>query len=127
MRPFIQFDVHLKPDKNQTEQLVAALSEQNLDGAILKINYHVPTDKKDMVDLQAVQRACATAQYVVGIIPIKNIQTRERRSDLEVTMDFSTLLGAYLATKPELKDKKDTLIEKASLLYEETRLFLKEN
>jgi len=127
MRPFIQLDVHLEPDKNQTEQLVAALNKHNLDGAIIKINYHVPKDKKDVVDLQAVQRACATAQYVVGIIPITTIQTRERRSDLQVTMDFSTLLGAYLATKPELKDKKDKLIEKASLLYEETRLSQKEN
>ena len=126
-RPFIQLDVKLKADKNQTEQMLDALKKHDLQGAIIKIKYHVPDDKQDFVDLQAIQKACEQAQYVVGIIPIKNIQMRERRSDLHVDMAFEKLLGAYLDTKPELKEKKKQLIKKASLLYEETRLKQKEN
>ena len=126
-RKFVQVEVKLQPDKDQTEQLLAALEKENLKGAIVKIKYHVPKDKKDRIDLQAIGRACLQAHYVVGIIPIKNVQIRERRSDLKVDMDFATLLGAYLDTKPELKEKKEKLIEKASLLFEKTRPSQKES
>jgi len=74
-----------------------------------------------MVDLQKIGQACSKTMHIVGIIPVIQTQTREQRSDLKVSMDFETLLGAYLDTKPDLKNKKKKLIEKAILLYEEAR------
>jgi len=121
-RPFIQIDVKLKPDKNQTEQLLEQLKKHNLSDAIVKIKYHVPEGKNDFVDLQTVQRACEHAHYLVGIIPIRPVLIRERRTNLQVDMEFEKLLGAYLDTKPELKEKKEILIKKASLLFEQTKL-----
>lgn len=125
-RPFVQVDLKLKPNVNQTEQLLDELQKHGLEGAIVKIKYHVPEGKKDLVDLQAVQKMCQKAHQLVGIIPIKNIKLRERRSDLHVDMDFTKLLGAYFDTKPELKEKKEILIKKAALLYEETQIKIKE-
>lgn len=125
-RNFIQIEVKLKPDKNQTEQLLAELKKHDLTDAVVKIKYHVPENKKDFVDLQAIQRECETAQYIVGIIPIRSVHIRERRSDLHVDMSFEKLLGAYLDTKPELKEKKEKLIKKASLLLQETKLSKKQ-
>jgi len=40
---------------------------------------------------------------------------------MKVDMDLPTLLGTYFLSKPELKDKKDQLIEKAMDLYEESQ------
>jgi len=125
-RPFLQIDHHLKADKNQTEQLLDELKKHNLEGAIIKIKYHVPDETKDTVDLQKIQRACESTQHLVGIIPIRNLQLRERRTDLKVDMDFQHLLGAYLDTKPELKEKKKKLLEKAALLFEEIKQSQKE-
>jgi len=121
-RKFIQLEVKLKPDQNQTEQILQELKKHDLTGAIVKIKYHVPAEKNDFVDLQAVQRACEHAQYLVGIIPIRTTQVRERRTDVQVDMEFEKLLGAYLDTKPELKEKKEMLIKKASQLFEQTKL-----
>ena len=87
-RPFIQLEVKLKPDANQTEQILTELGKKDVTGAVVKIIYHLPSGKKDDVDLKAIQRACADAMYVVGIIPVQKIITRERRAAMKVTMSL---------------------------------------
>jgi DNA repair protein SbcD/Mre11 len=121
-RPFVQIECILRTDKNQTDQLLDELKKHKIENAIVKIKYHVPEERKDHVDPQIIQQACSCAHHLASIIPIKKIQLRERRSDLKVDMDFTTLLGAYLDTKPELKEKKARLLEKASLLFEQTKM-----
>jgi len=119
-RPFIQIELELEAGKPQTDQLLAALKKYVLTDAIVKIIYHVPTHQKDTVDLKAIQQACADAMYIVGIIPIRQSASRERRiGAVKITMELPALLGAYFDGKPELKDKKDTLIAKAIQLLKE--------
>ncbi len=119
-RSFIQIEVHLKPGINQTDQILEALKQHNLTDAIVKIVYHIPLGKKDFVDLKSIQYACAHAMELIGVIPIHTIEPRENRGcALKVNMDLSTLLQTYFATKPELADKKDDLIEKTLLLWQE--------
>lgn len=119
-RPFIQIEVKLSPDKPQTEQILTEISKHPIKDAVLKILYHIPAEKKDAVDLKAIQRACAPAMYIAGIIPIRKITSRERRTgSMKVDMDLSTLLDVYFNTKPELQEKKSELIEKALLLAQE--------
>jgi len=126
-RPFIQLDITLKAKEDQTTQVIAAINKQDLKGAIVKIIYHIPTEEKDTVNLQTIQQACSKAMHVVSVTPVQKIQTREKRSDLKISMDFTTLLGAYLDTKPDLKKKKEQLIKKASLLYEQSIELQNEN
>jgi exonuclease SbcD len=118
-RPFVQIDVALIRGKNQTEQIVAEIERRDIKDAIVKIVYRLPDDALDVVDLNAVQRACLSALHVVGIIPIKKQSVREQRTGLKVTMDFSTLLKMYFDNKPELADQKDRLIKKATKLFDE--------
>ncbi len=88
---------------------------------MIKIIYHIPAGRKDTVDIKAVERACSSAMYLVGIIPIRKPDSRDRRASMKVDMDLPTLLGTYFLSKPELKDKKDELIEKAMDLYVESQ------
>jgi len=118
-RPFIQIEVKLEATKNQTEQMLDALKKHDIKDAVVKILYHVPAGKKDHVDLQAVQKACADAIHLVGIIPVRQPITRERRTTLKVDMDLATLLNTYFATRDDLQDKKDELIEKTLQLVQE--------
>ncbi len=114
-RPFIQIDARITED-DQTEQLLNELKKHVLTNAIVKILYHLPSNTKDRVDLGTIQKACGDAWYVVGIIPVRALETRERRAALKVDMDIEHLLTAYFDTKPELKANKKTLIEKALTL-----------
>ncbi len=119
-RPFVQIEVHLTSNEPQTEQILKILKKHTIKDAILKILYHVPTGKKDTVDLKIIQRACLDAMCIVGIIPIRTPITRERRiGAMKVNMDLSTLLNTYFDTKPELKNRKKDLIEKTLLLWDE--------
>ena len=117
-RPFIQVDVKLNPeDDNQTEQVLKALEKHTLDNAVVKIVYHVPENKTDTVTIGAIERACSNAHYLVGIIPIHNVTSREKRRGLKAEMDLATLLNSYFEEKPTYKQKKKLLTQKAMELY----------
>ena len=118
-RPFIQIEVFLNNMDNQTEQIIEKVATYNIKNCILKILYNLPTDKKDRVDLNAVQQACSSAWYIVGIIPRRIFTARERRLSLKINMDLNKLLEAYFSNKTELKANKDNLIKKALLLESE--------
>lgn len=107
--------------ESQTESLINEIKKHNVKDAVIKILYHIPPGTKDEVDLRAIQRACADAMFVVGIIPIRQAEGRERRiGAATMNMDLKCLLHAYFENKPELKDKVDGLIEKALMLQEES-------
>ncbi|MGE0009248.1 MAG: exonuclease SbcCD subunit D [Candidatus Babeliales bacterium] len=119
MRPFLQITCKLALEGDQTEQVIKAISEHDITDAVVKIVYHVPIERRDMVDLQAVQRACEKALYVVGIIPVMQFKVRERRPAIKVDMDLKTLLATYFKDKPELCERSSELIEKALMLQQE--------
>lgn len=121
MRPFIQLEVHLQPGSDQTEQILSELEQHDITDAVVKILYHLPPGKKDTVDIKAIERACSSAMYLVSIIPIRKPDVRDRRASMKVDMDLQTLLTTYFLSKPEYKDKKDILVEKALQLYEEAQ------
>lgn len=118
-RPFIQVEVTLNSQEQHTEQIITALERHTLTDAIVKIIYHVPPGTKDGVDTNHLQRACRDAWYLVGIFPVHTPVTRERRTTMKVDMDLKTLLTTYFDSKPELRDQKDSLIEKALALQDD--------
>lgn len=119
MRPFIQIEVKLDPDnQDHTQQILDALKKHSLKGAVLKLLYHVPAGQKDTVSIQEIERACLEAHYIVGIIPLREHSSREKRVGLKVDMDLATLLDNYFENKPELKEQKAGLIKKTLELYE---------
>lgn len=120
-RPFIQLEIKLNADADQTEQIIAQLSEYAITDAVIKILYHVPEGKKDLVDLPTVQRACAQAMHLVGIIPIRKQEERTRRTTLKVTMDLPTLLDRYFEGKKEHPEKKAELIQMALQLEDQLK------
>lgn len=120
-RPFIQIEVILDTERNQTDQIIDAIKKHVITGAVIKILYTVPPDRKDFVDLKVLQKFLASAMFIVGIIPIRIQQPRERRAAMKVSMDLPTLLDTYFESKTEWKAKKDDLIKKAILLFEESK------
>ena len=118
-RPFVQVEVHLKKnEKTHTQQIIDALQRHSLDSAIVKIVYHVETDMKDEVNIPAIQRACAQAHELVGIVPVHQPKSRTCRTALDVDMDLAKLLDAYFTSKNEEPLKKARLISRALELKE---------
>jgi exonuclease SbcD len=118
-RPFIQIDVPLVSGISQTDQIIDAIKKHNIHNAIVKIVYHIPPGKKDLVDLKPIEYACQNALDLIGVIPIHTFKMREKRNcALKVTMDLPELLETYFATKPELATKQSDLIEKTLTLWQ---------
>lgn len=122
MRPFIQIEAHINNASDQTEQLIRQIKQYPIDNAIIKITYYPPDNAKDTVNIREVQTACNNCTYLVGIIPIRSHVRREARAALKVDMDLETLLDSYFESKPQLKPKKQKLVEQALLLYEESKI-----
>ncbi len=118
-RPFLQIDVQLNETENQTEQILRKIKEYNIENAVVKILYHIPSNKNDYVDIKSIQKACITAHYLVGIIPIKTIVSRERRSIVQTDMNLEQLLREYFKQKPEWKEKTGHLIDRVKKLMNE--------
>lgn len=119
-RPFIQIEVKLISGISQTDQIIDAIKKYDLHDAIVKIIYHIPKGKKDLVDLKLVEQACHQAFDLIGIIPVHTFESREKRNcELKITMDLPELLNNYFAAKPELADKRDNLIEKTLILWQD--------
>jgi DNA repair protein SbcD/Mre11 len=121
-RPMIQVEVEIHELADQTAQIVEALRTYNLDDAIVKIVYHLPTGAADKVNLQVIQRECHNAIYLVGVFPVRKVAVRERRAALKVDMDFTTLLSRYFESKETLVERKAKLIEKAFMLQHEVEI-----
>jgi exonuclease SbcD len=122
-RPFIQIEVTLTNNESYTQQIIAAIKQHNIKEAVIKILYYLPENGTDTVDLKIVQEACSLAHYVVGIIPIRSIVSRNRRiGSMNVSMDIETLLNNYFANKPELQEKKEMLVEKAMALLDDSEI-----
>ena len=120
-RPFIQIEVKLQP-LNYTEQILKALSSHNIDGAILKILYHLPTtDYQDTLDAQKIEQACQSAMYVAGIIPIRKPHTRTTRTAASINMNLTELLHCYFDQKITDESLKNKLIQRALNLHQQAQ------
>lgn len=105
-RPFIQIEVNLQPNKNQTQQVIDAIKKNDIKDAVLKILYHIPETEKDSIDLKMIQNFCRDAIYIVGVIPIRKLNSRNRRAVIKVDMKLSKLLDVYFDSKEKLKSRK---------------------
>jgi exonuclease SbcD len=119
-RPFVQIEVVISPEGHQTPQLLDAIKKHVIKDVIVKIIYHLPDEVPDRVDLKAIQRACADAMHIAGILPIFKASQRTRRFvGTEHTMDMASLLHSFFASRPESKDRAALLTEKALALCAE--------
>ena len=105
---------------NQTEELLLEIKKYDLQDAIVKIVYHLPENTKSSVDLAKIEKECSNAIYIVGIIPVLKTTNRSHRITQTSNFALPELLDAYFSTRPELKNKKKILTEKALSLYEQS-------
>ena len=120
-RRLIQLDIQLEGTESQTDQIIAALETNHIEEAIIKIIYHVPPGKRDLVDIAELQQYCSRAQHLVGVFPIRSREISEKRLLLHVNKPLHELLDNYFKTKPELDERRSALLDKALLLDQELR------
>lgn len=114
-RRFIKIELTLSPG-NHTQQILEQIEKQQIAGAVVKIIYNVPLGMRDEVDLKQIQHACQNAQCVIGIIPIKASEHKERRSIDTQNIDLEHLLLAYFISRADYKELAPELVRKTLAL-----------
>lgn len=109
-RPFVQVDLSLHSALHQTEQVLEALSAYRIDEAIVKIVYHVPAGVKDRVDARAIEQACESAHYLVGLLPVHQPIARQLRSSIKIDMDIATAFTTFCTQKQKTPDEVKRLL-----------------
>ena len=117
-RKFIQIDVILNEEVDQTEQIISAIKQHEIKDEIVKITYKILEHVQDVVDIKKIQTHCSQVMYLVGIFPIKSVQARLCRNILQNEMNLETLLKTYFLSQDSLKKRTDILTEKAMRLDE---------
>lgn len=120
-RPFVQIELHLHPTQPQTEQIIETLQKYDITDAIVKIIYHLPVGVVDRVSIPTIQKACEHAMYLVGIILIRPIELKERRSGMCINQDPLNLLSTFFESHTQHKDRKEILLDKTRILLEEAQ------
>ncbi len=116
-RPFVQIEYTLEAQGDHTAQLLAHVRNYSCAGAIVKIVYQVPAGITDMVDLKKIQYELRDAWQVIGIIPIRQVVSREKRFlGAQHAADMETLLRDYCSSRADLCEKTDQLVDKMNEL-----------
>lgn len=118
-RPMIQITLTIDEARNQTEQILEEIKKYTIDDAIIKIMYHMPQGVKDMVDHAAILKACEKAMAVASVTALHKPAAIQRRAEVTISMDFSTILQRYFDTKELESEQKDRLLKTAHQLYQE--------
>jgi len=119
MRKFVQIDCQLNDKDDLTQQLINEIRKYDIRDAVVKIIYRLPAGTSDNVNLRIIQENCQEAMFLVGVIPIREFETRQKRGyNMKLEMDLPSLLATYFDAKVEFANKKEKLIKKALELQE---------
>ncbi len=109
-RKFVQIEVQINEDRNQTDQILEAIAARDIAEAIVKIVYFVPAGLREKIDLMLINHACITAWHVIGVQCVRGIAKKTQRPIAKIDMDLETLLTTYFTAKPEFSAKKEQYI-----------------
>ena len=118
-RSFVTVDVDVG-DSDPTDAIVDALRERELEGAVVRVIYHVK-EGKVLVDLGRVHKILRDKGIwkVAGIIPQVDRPERRPRAQISEELDLREALKRYIEGNPELKPLEEELIRYALKLEKE--------
>jgi len=115
-RKFIQVDVKIKGEIEQTEQIIKEIEKNNINNSVIKIVYHLEENCQDFVNIKKVQNICSKAHYLVGIVPVYKISERKSREIKPINMSLDDLINHYIKTNQTLSSRKEDIYKKIDLI-----------
>ncbi len=121
-RRFTTVEVAVTDSSSPTEQLIHAIERAEIEDAVVRVLYTIPSDMEERVDLERVRSALATAFYVAAIQPRIQPKERPRRSSITEDIALGEALDRYIDNNEHLNEKRAELIKKAHELEHELSL-----
>lgn len=121
IRPFVEIDVDADAE-DPTARILDAITSKEIEDAIVKLVYHIPRSKLDLVREAEIKEALSGAFIVVSVTrDLLDDRQALRNRLLNESLDPARALGMYLDTKdpPVADERKAELLEYATPLIQE--------
>ncbi len=122
-RPFIQIELSLAGEEGHTEQIIQAIKSHDVEGAIVKVLYTVPSHIiQDRVHVPTVLQTFPQVMSIPYIVSVKERVLQERRGGRMISyqdQNISSLLKNYFSLKNIPSYRQERLLKRAEKLMTE--------
>lgn len=116
-RPMLELNIVLKEDRPANAQILDLLAQQSLEGAIVKLMYHLPWQSRHSVDINLLRNAMQSAWHIASIQPIYPLnKVRSLRLEQGQKLSDEELLQQYLQLQGLSTNKIQQLLTLATNL-----------
>jgi len=112
-RPFVAIHVDAREAPNPTETILQAIAAESIDGAIVRVRYHIEENQIGLIDQSRIRDALKSAQVVAAVERTVDPTERQRRSVVMRESSLEEAMTEYLAQHEHLAPIKDRLIQAA--------------
>ncbi|WP_457652802.1 metallophosphoesterase family protein [Rhodocaloribacter sp.] len=112
-RRFVNVHVDAREAPDPTEAVLAAIAEQDVADAIVRVRYHIEENQAALVDAQRIREALASAHVIAAIERTVEPTDRQRRTVVTRDSSLKDAMTRYIAQHEQLASMKDRLIDAA--------------
>lgn len=118
-RPFVEIDIDADSD-DPTARIVEEIKARNIDDAVVKLTYHIPSDKVPLLREKEIKEALSRAFLVAAVAQnITSDSSQARNRLLTESVDIAQAMEMYFDTREDFRKRKSELMEYVRPLVEE--------
>ena len=112
-RPFVALKIDAREAENPTQMILDEIEQHDIDGAIVRVRYHIEEAQAADVDTRRLRQALAEGHAVAALERDVEPAERERRTVVTRDSSLEDALRQYVAQREELASIEDDLVEAA--------------
>jgi exonuclease SbcD len=118
-RPFVALRVDARDAEAPTERILDALADTDVEGAVVRVRYHVAEEQLSLVEQDRIREALGAADTIAAIERTVEPAERKRRTVVTRESDLEEAVREYVGQHDELEGLEDELVEAALDLQSE--------
>ena len=112
-RPFVALKIDARSADDPTEMILGEIEQHDVDGAIVRVRYHIEEAQAADVDTRRLRQALTGAHAVAALERDVDPAERERRTVVTRDSSLEDALRQYVGQREELASIEDDLVEAA--------------
>ena len=118
-RRFVAIEVDVRDAPEPTEPILRAIAAHDVEGAVVRVRYHVEEVQVAQVDVRRIREALGAAHAVASIERTVDPAERQRRTVVTREASLQEAMQHYVAQRDDLASLKDDLVRAALELEQE--------
>lgn len=112
-RPFVAIHADARGAADPTEAILQAVARHAVEGAVVRVRYHIDEAQAPLVDVRRIREALASAETIAAIERTVDPVERQRRTVVTREATLEDAMQLYIAQHDNLTGMRDDLIRAA--------------